>query len=305
VRDRAVGRVARELDHLLAREHGLAHDRLRVTLLAELAQRARRLLLVGVDEERVAVALLRLQDRRAEVDLARIGRDVRADLDPFGLERLHDHVAAALPEVVVDPHDVDGLRLDAVLDVACDLGHRGGLRERRAEDIRVALLGDRGRFPAGEVRHLGALRLGHAHQDGAGEHRPHHHVGTVVDRLLRERLGDARVRLRVARRVLDLAAQDAALGVDLLDRELHAVVEVGAGRGTGAGQLDEPHDLDRGLRERRPDREREPEGRDKSGGAFHGVLLRWGALPGTARAAGRPRRLRVAGDAAKAGPRAG
>ena len=93
------------------------------------------------------------------------------------------------------------------------------------------------------------LRLGHADDDRAGEHRPHHDIGAVVDRLLRERLGDLRIRLRVAARVVDLAAQDAAGGVDLLDRELDAVVEVGAGRRAGARQLDESGDLDRLLRE--------------------------------------------------------
>ena len=88
-------------------------------------------------------------------------------------------------------------------------------------------------------------RLGHADEDRAGEHRPHHDVGVLVDRLLRERLGDLRLRLRVAARVLDLAAEDAARGVDLLDRELHALVEIGARRRAAARQLDQPEHLDR------------------------------------------------------------
>jgi hypothetical protein len=36
--------------------------------------------------------------------------------------------------------------------------------------------------------------------------------------------------------VLDLLAQDAAGGVDLLDGHLHTVLEHGAGAGTGAGE---------------------------------------------------------------------
>ena len=69
VRDRAVGRVARELDHLLTRQRGLADDRLVVALLLQLAQRTRRLLLVGVDEERVRVRLLGLEHGAGEVEL--------------------------------------------------------------------------------------------------------------------------------------------------------------------------------------------------------------------------------------------
>ena len=42
-----------------------------------------------------------------------------------------------------------------------------------------------------------------------------------------------------------LRPSDAARGVDLLYRELHAVIEVGARRGAGAGQLYQPEDLDR------------------------------------------------------------
>ena len=39
-----------------------------------------------------------------------------------------------------------------------------------------------------------------------------------------------------------LRPEDAAGGVDLLDRELHAVVEVRAGGRAGSGQLDETYD---------------------------------------------------------------
>ena len=286
MRDRAVRRLAGELDHLLAGERRFADDRLRVALLAELAKRARRLFLVRVDEQRVAVRLLRLEDRGREVDLAGIGRDVGADLDALGLERLDDHVAAALAEVVVDPHHVDGPRLEAVLDVARDLRHRRGLREGRAEDVGIALLRDRGGLAPREVRNLGAPRLLHAHEDRAGEHRAHHDVGAVVDGLLGERLGDAGIRLRVARRVLDLPAEDAACGVDLLDGELRAVVEVRAGRGAGAGKLDQSDDLDRGLGERRRREQRERGDGEQAGNADHDGLLLL-AMMGTADCAGR------------------
>ena len=141
------------------------------------------------------------------------------------------------------------LALSAVLDVARQLRHGGGLRERRAEDVRVALLRDVGRLAAGEVGDFGFLGFGHADDDRAGEHRSHDDVRAVVDGLLRQRLRDARIGLRVERLQVDLASEDAAGRVDLLDRQLDAVVEVGAGGGAAAGQFDDVDDLDRaGLR---------------------------------------------------------
>jgi hypothetical protein len=54
----AVGRVAGELDDLLAEQRGLADQRLVQALLLGLAQEARALLLVQVDEDRVGVGAL-------------------------------------------------------------------------------------------------------------------------------------------------------------------------------------------------------------------------------------------------------
>jgi hypothetical protein len=65
-------------------------------------------------------------------------------------------VAAAFAEVVVDVDHCHRLGLQVVGDVARHLGHRRVLREAGAEDIRVALLGDRRGLAAGEVGDLGA-----------------------------------------------------------------------------------------------------------------------------------------------------
>jgi hypothetical protein len=62
--------------------------------------------------------------------------------------------------------------------------------------------------------------------------------------LERQRLGDARVGLGVVERWLELLAEDAAGGVDLLDREVDAVLEVGARGGTRPRQLLDHGDLD-------------------------------------------------------------
>jgi hypothetical protein len=57
--------------------------------------------------------------------------------------------------------------------------------------------------------------------------------------------------LRVQRGGFNHFAEDAAGGIDLLDRQLDAVLEVGAGGGTRAGQLDDVGDFDGlGLRQR-------------------------------------------------------
>ena len=245
---RAVGGVARELDHLLAGERGLADDGLGDALLAQLAQRARRLLLVRVHEDGVGIALLGLQHRRREVELAGVGGDVGHHLHAQLAQRLHHHVAAALAEVVVDVDHRHRLRLQVVRHVARDLRHRGGLAEARAIHVGVALGRDGGGFRAGEVRDLRAPRLvradDHRAREAGAEHREH----VVVDRLLRQALRDARVALRVGVRHIDLLAEDAAGGVDLADGEVHAVLEVGADGGAGAGQLLQARDPDRALR---------------------------------------------------------
>ncbi len=245
MRDCAIRRVAGKLDHLLAGEHRLADDRLVVALLAQLAQRAGRLLFVAVDEERIGIRLPRLQHRRRKIHLPGIGRDIRQHLDAEGLDRLREDIAAALAEVVVDPDHRHGPRLHRVADIARHLRHGGGLGERGAKNVGVALLRDRRGFAAGEIRDLRAPRLRHAHQDRTGEHRSHHDVSALVDRPHRERFRHLRLRLRVARSVFDLAAKDAAGGVDLLHRQLDAVIEVGAGRRAGARELHQAVDFHR------------------------------------------------------------
>ena len=82
-------------------------------LLARLAHDARALLLVAVDEHRIGIRGLELDDVGGEIGLAGFGRDVGHDLDVAGRHLLHEPVAAALAEIVVHPDQRDGLALSS------------------------------------------------------------------------------------------------------------------------------------------------------------------------------------------------
>src|SRR5205814_6110062 len=73
----------------------------------------------------------------------------------------------------------------------------------------------------------------------------------LVDRLLHLRARGAWIGLRIVLLELDLAAEDAALGVDLIDRHQGAVAEVGRRHRAGAGQFADEGEMQRTrLRER-------------------------------------------------------
>ena len=220
-------------------------------LLARLAQHARALFLVGVDEDRVGVRRLELDDVGGEIHLPRLGRDVGDDLDVARRHLLEEHVAPALAVVVVHPQERHRLRLDALGHEHRHLRHAHLLAERGAEDVVVAHLRDLGGLRAGDLRDLGLLREQHVHLHRAGEHRAEDHVGVAVDRLLHLGARDARVALRVAHRRVDLALEDAALRVDLVDRHQRAVAEVGARHRAVARHLDHDRHEHRLLRLRR------------------------------------------------------
>ena len=98
----AVGGIAGEIDHLLAEQRRLADHRLGDALLLGLAQEARALLLVEIDEDRVGIGGLQLDDVGGEIGLAGFGREVGGDLDVAAVQLLDDGVAAALAEIIVD-----------------------------------------------------------------------------------------------------------------------------------------------------------------------------------------------------------
>ena len=241
----AVGGVTGQFDHLLAGQRGLADDGLVPALLAQFAQGAGRLFFVGVDKHRVGAAVLGAQHSGRPVHLAGFGGDFSGDLGGAAVQRLLDRVQAAFAEVVVHVHDRQVLGLGD--DVLRHLRHRRFLGEAGAEHERVALLGDGGGLTTGPVGHLGAAAFGHADHDGAREHRAEDGKHLVVHCFLRQALGHAGVGLGVVAHRLDLLAQDAASGVDFLDRQLHAVLEVGARCGATARQLHDIGDLDAAL----------------------------------------------------------
>ena len=119
------------------------------------------------------------------------------------------------------------------------------LAERGAEQELVAGLGQFGGFAAHDLGDagFGGERRGDLHRTGiAGTEQ---HIGLAVERLLHLRAGDAGVGLRIGVGDFQLAAEHAALGVDLLDREIDAVLPVGADGGAAAGQFGDVGQLDR------------------------------------------------------------
>ncbi|MHC2787773.1 hypothetical protein ACVMBZ_007014 [Bradyrhizobium liaoningense] len=211
----------------------------------QLLEDARALFFVEIHEHGVRVGGLDLADVGREIGLARLGREIGHHFGAEPVELLDDDVAAAAAEIVVDPDHGHRLRLHLVVDVFRDLRHRGLLAERSAEQVLVALLRQLGGLATHDLRDagLGGERRGDLHR--AGIAGPEQHIGLGVERLLHLRAGDAGVGLRVGVGDLQLAAEHAALGVDLLDREVDAVLPVGSDGGAAAGQLGDVGELDR------------------------------------------------------------
>ena len=90
-----------------------------------------------------------------------------------------------------------------------------------------------------------SIELRHDRERQARAPGAHHHRHLVAgDQLLGDRGGFGRVALVVLDHELDLLAEHAALGVDLVGGDLGAVDDVGARRGEGAGQRLVDADLD-------------------------------------------------------------
>ena len=165
-----------------------------------------------------------------------VGRDRGDPLHVLPLR--HDRGAGAAVDV--------GVGGDAE-DVGVEVGRRGeldGLRRRRDEDDLVLL---------GDGRHRRRLRRGQR----AGQE-----VDIVLDdQLAREPHRLVGAGLAVARQQLELAAEHAALGVDLLDRHFGALDDRHAVDRGGAGQRHRKADLDRVLGGRGRRRARDLQGR--------------------------------------------
>ena len=99
----AIGGIAGQIDHLLAEQGRLADQRLVEALLPGLAQEARALFFVDIDEDRIGIGGLELDDVGGEIGLAGLGRDIGDDLDVARGHFLDEVVATALAEVVVHP----------------------------------------------------------------------------------------------------------------------------------------------------------------------------------------------------------
>ena len=90
-----------------------------------------------------------------------------------------------------------------------------------------------------------AADLLHARGHHARVHRSHDRVGVNLRRLVQRGLDNLGLGLGVERDDLDAMAENAARGVDFLEGELHAIVEIVAGDRAVAGELDRVHDQGR------------------------------------------------------------
>jgi hypothetical protein len=242
------------------------HLRVHVELL-HLPGDRHRVVEVGAGRDHVGIGRLDLHQQRREVGIPlRIGL-LQHHLHALLLGRLHGAGRRRLGEERVLVDDGDGLEptlgrhVDQAVQVvlggsdhhedvlAALLEDRGGGRERRDHDLLVLL---------GHVGH----RL--AHRRGVG---PHDRVHLVLgDQLLVEPDRGGGSRLVVVDHELDLAAEDSALGVQLVDADVVALLLVRAGLGVGAGHRHGRADLDRGLR-RDGQRQR---GEDDAGKGYRG-----------------------------------
>src|SRR5262245_26736900 len=175
----AVSRAASKIDDLLPEQSGLADQRLVETLLPRFAQEAGALLFVEIDEDRIGIGALELDDVGREVRLTRLGGNVGDNLDTAGIHLLVEIIATTLAEVVVHPQHADGLGLDAVTHVVGDLRHTELLSERGSENVRIAFLRDRRSFTADNFRDFRLLGQQHVDEDRTREDRTDNDVGLV------------------------------------------------------------------------------------------------------------------------------
>ena len=154
------------------------------------------------------------------------------DGDTLLLHHLAEVFSGAATPVIVDDEEIDLLQFELVDD---PLERRGLDRRRRrdAEDVGIAGRGDLAR--RGGLDHHRRFvfhQLGHHGKRQARAPRPHQHRHLVAgDQLFGDGGGLGRIALVVLDDEFELLAENAALCVDLIGRDLGAVDDVGTGCG--------------------------------------------------------------------------
>src|SRR5207302_9156311 len=126
------------------------------------------------------------------------------------------------------------------------------------------------------LRLLGLLVDRHLHVRGEAAHDEL--APDLLDQLLRALRADRGLELVVAEENFDLPAEDAALRVELVDREHRAALLIGGERAEGAGHRSRKSDADRILALRADDGRNAQRGSgggagDQERSAIHGSLL--------------------------------
>jgi hypothetical protein len=186
----------------------------------------------------VRLGRLDLRQVRGELRAAeRIGRRAENRAAELLVRLREHHVVLLAPRVVGvdDPPLLAEILHDPLADHARSDGRVQRLVER--DGARVGLRADLVRLARRDEEDFGLLRLlvdRHLHVRGEAAHDEL--AAFLLDELLRSLRADLRLELIVAHEQLHLAAQDAALGVQLVHGELRALLHVAGDRGERACQ---------------------------------------------------------------------
>ncbi len=195
------------------------------------------------DDDGVRVGLLGLQNDRGQVQLV-LREELRGHRRAPGLpELLRHHVGDGLPGLVVlgdDRHPGEAGR--RVVDEEIDLDV---VRDHQPERVGVHVILE---LRPGHDGHRDDLLLTDENVDRKIRRGPgrtdDQRDALLIDHLPGDLAGLRRIELVVPRHDLDLASEDAAALVELIDGDDHALSHVPADRGRGSGERGDQPDLD-------------------------------------------------------------
>src|SRR5262249_44770304 len=123
-------------------QRGLADQWFVDALLPGFTQETRALFFVEIDEDRIGICALKLNNVGREIGLTGLRGVVDNHLYVAGIHFFYEVMTTTLARDVIHPQHADSLCLDPVSHVIGDLRHTELLTERGPENVRVTLLCD-------------------------------------------------------------------------------------------------------------------------------------------------------------------